>query len=652
MARGPHLLRRGAVYYWQRRLPTHLANRLQISHVKVNLKTKDVATARRLVPPLDARAMEVFVDESTEISREQLSSLFKTVLVEHQRKLGLLADLERANPTAERAELLETELAQGLAYKLLSEQGANAYVNEDEQQRQLEEGRGPDFIVKVIEHIAMLHDGDEIKISRQRLARHIEKSGAPVNAISLVKAQPVYLRALGEALLGAEQRYGNRPVSELDFVTLMEEARGGSSSTPLPAGAVLEDNMVASASITSPAVPQPQNRAAEQSGSDIGSVAQALENKRAQDNEWDDKTARQARFIFDLFGRYMEEVFGITELSALRQIHLADFDGFLRSLHSNFGKSTKDTARSIAEIRIIAKDEVPKRGALQGPTRNRHLTFLGQLLRYASGGLGIAVDPALSTTAFRARRDKRGRDQRPVPQRTDIQRLFESPVFTGYAHWDDIHTPGPEFFHRAEYYCTILAAYEGARREEYCGLAVDDVITDNGDIPYLHIAPNAFRRIKNLQSVRNLALHPEIVRLGFLDYVEAIRALGYQRLFPDLYSPSTRSPLGDRLYGEMLPSLRAVGFTPHQIRHFFGDELKQEEVSKEFRADLLGHGGESETTERYCNPISLQRQMVHLLKLPVVTSHLEPRPINLLPWVVAKEIAPWSKAAKAKKVKP
>ncbi|MET3926365.1 DUF6538 domain-containing protein [Devosia sp. 2618] len=124
MARGPHRLRRGAVYYWQRRLPDHLARRLQISHVKVNLRTKDVAVARRLVPPLDAQAMEVFMDERAQISREQLSSLFKAVLVEHQQKLNLLAALERANPTTERTELLDTELAQGLAYKLLSEQGA------------------------------------------------------------------------------------------------------------------------------------------------------------------------------------------------------------------------------------------------------------------------------------------------------------------------------------------------------------------------------------------------------------------------------------------------------------------------------------------------------------------------------------------------
>lgn len=166
------------------------------------------------------------MDESTEISREQLGSLFKAVLVEHQQKLGLLADAEKAKPTFERSELLETELARGLACRLLSEQGANAHVHEEEQQRLLGEGRDADFIVKVIEHIARLHDGDGIKISRQRLARHIREAGAEVNAISLTRAQPVYLRALGEALLGAEERYGSRPVSELDFAAPIEEARG------------------------------------------------------------------------------------------------------------------------------------------------------------------------------------------------------------------------------------------------------------------------------------------------------------------------------------------------------------------------------------------------------------------------------------------
>jgi hypothetical protein len=109
---------------------------------------------------------------------------------------------------------------------------------------------------------------------------------------------------------------------------------------------------------------------------------------------------------------------------------------------------------------------------------------------------------------------------------------------------------------------------------------VDDVILDNGDIPYLHIAKKEQRRIKNPQSQRNVPLHPEVLRLNFIAYVKAIKALGYRLLFPDLYSPSTSSPLGDRFYKDFKPVLETIGVTEkglgaHAVRHVFGAQLKK-----------------------------------------------------------------------------
>ncbi|WP_375784460.1 hypothetical protein ACE10Z_32680 [Bradyrhizobium sp. Pha-3] len=90
---------------------------------------------------------------------------------------------------------------------------------------------------------------------------------------------------------------------------------------------------------------------------------------------------------------------------------------------------------------------------------------------------------------------------------------------------------------------------------------VDDVILDNGEIPYLHIEKNERRRIKNPQSQRNVPLHAEVLRLNLAAYVEAIKVLGYKPLFPDLYSPSSASPLGDRFYKEFKPILISVHAT-------------------------------------------------------------------------------------------
>jgi hypothetical protein len=154
------------------------------------------------------------------------------------------------------------------------------------------------------------------------------------------------------------------------------------------------------------------------------------------------------------------------------------------------------------------------------------------------------------------------------------------------------------------------------------------------------------RRLKNVNSIRTLAIHPEVIRLGFLDYVRELREIGHTLVFPDLFSPSTNSPMGDRFYDELRPALIRSGVTVHQLRHFFDNWLKGQDVSVELRADLMGHGGTSETDERYVDQLEISKQLKILGKLPNLTSHLEPVPIRLLPWVENKQIPPWSRAAK------
>ena len=360
---------------------------------------------------------------------------------------------------------------------------------------------------------------------------------------------------------------------------------------------------------------------------------------RAKAKGWDEHSVRQAEGIFALFDRFLLEEFGFNDLSRLRQAQLAAFEEFLRQLHMTFGKSPKDRVSTIAELRVIAAQKGPKVGTLEPGTLNRHLTYLGQLIRHAKAA-GVSIDPDVSTKELRSEQPARGRDQRPVPPRADVEKLFHEPAFAGCAGWDRLQSPGTGVWHGAVYYGTLLGVYEGLRREEFCGLDVNDVI-DDVPYPYLIVRFNDIRRIKNGSSARILAIHPEVIRLGFLEYVRAMRSIGHRRLFEDLHSPSTNSSLGDRYYKQLMPSLRNADVTPHQLRHFFSNALKQKKVAKEFRADLLGHMGESETDERYVAPIELELQLELLAHLPVVTAHLQPAPLKLLPWVERREPPPW-----------
>jgi hypothetical protein len=162
--------------------------------------------------------------------------------------------------------------------------------------------------------------------------------------------------------------------------------------------------------------------------------------------------------------------------------------------------------------------------------------------------------------------------------------------------------------------------------------------------------------VKNSQSVRDVALHPEIERLGFLDYVRSVKELGYDLCFPDLWSPTSSSPLGDRLYDEFIGGLReAVPESQerrkviHSLRKTLNNDLKQARVAVEVRADILGHGGETETDERYVDPIALRLMLEDIMKTPNVTAHLPRLPIRLLPWVADRERPPFSRPSRSKR---
>jgi hypothetical protein len=111
--------------------------------------------------------------------------------------------------------------------------------------------------------------------------------------------------------------------------------------------------------------------------------------------------------------------------------------------------------------------------------------------------------------------------------------------------------------------------------------------------------------------------------------------LGYIELFPDLKSPTSSSPLGDRLYREIIDGIeKAVPQDGkrtkviHSIRTAFGANLKRQKVDVETRADLMGHGGDCVTDEVYADPTELEIKLEVMAKIPNVTSDLVPHPIR------------------------
>ncbi|KKN68972.1 hypothetical protein LCGC14_0445390 [marine sediment metagenome] len=454
MAIGANLERRGAVYYWRKRLPKGLALRIGTNHVRLSLRTREVREARYLAASLNARAADVLMNDTPRIGRDQLETIFRRTFEAHRRKLALLADLARVeqgfDPEADTAD----ETAMGWAYRLFARKGLNATLDETDRHSFRQAGIDPEAMTLLEATVERMKSNGEATPSKARLAEVIQVSGAELTAGTVAQATPVYLRALGEALLRTEERYR---FDALDFGALTEPTRtrremSDAEITHRPETG--RQGLAEPVPVTTPqamtASSQPRTSAAVDnsdvaeatpwtaSADSVKAVGEKLINQKLGDGLWDDKTARQARMIFDLFDRFLREEALITALSDLCQTHLDAFDAFLRTLFKSYGKSPKDRQRSVAALRLESARRPETERGLSGATRNRHLTFLGQLLRRGKSA-GIVIDTQLDLTEFRARKAKRGRDDRPVPTHAQIESFFHMPVFTGCREWNDIH---------------------------------------------------------------------------------------------------------------------------------------------------------------------------------------------------------------------
>lgn len=97
----------------------------------------------------------------------------------------------------------------------------------------------------------------------------------------------------------------------------------------------------------------------------------------------------------------------------------------------------------------------------------------------------------------------------------------------------------------------------GPRRKEFAGLHVNDIAKD-GNSYVIILRANSIRGLKTEQSNRLLPVPEELVRLGFIDYVQAIKQLGYEALFPDLFSDKTDNDPGDRFYDTFVPIMQGA----------------------------------------------------------------------------------------------
>ncbi|MHB1581352.1 MAG: site-specific integrase, partial [Acidithiobacillus sp.] len=170
--------------------------------------------------------------------------------------------------------------------------------------------------------------------------------------------------------------------------------------------------------------------------------------------------------------------------------------------------------------------------------------------------------------------------RRPFTQ-SELTRIFSNAGLYGITT-----STGGGGYH-ARIWIPLIALYSGARLNEIGQLTVDHIILES--VPYFKIL-----KAKNQGSIRDVPIHPKLIELGFLDYVEAIRSAGQTSLWPFLRSRSqvsTDSEVLGRWFGRFIHHTLNLPpeVTFHSFRHTFKDFCRNALIPRDLHHALTGH---------------------------------------------------------------
>lgn len=242
---------------------------------------------------------------------------------------------------------------------------------------------------------------------------------------------------------------------------------------------------------------------------------------------------------------------------------------------------------------------------------NMKLSRLRTLLQWAADNERAPTDAGTGVGVLDT---QRARNRRLEFDLAFLQRIFASPVYS-----EGARPAGGKG--EAAYWLPLLALFTGARLEELGQLrpsAVVELAYPDADgterrSTFIRVreddADNL--RLKNAASERDIPVHPELERLGFLQFVAAARKAGEERLFPRL-RPNVYGRLTAK-WGEWFsPYLRQVcGVTDprmvfHSFRHTFKQYARHAVIEEGVQRQLMGHSS-SDVADDYGSGYPLHR---------------------------------------------
>lgn len=239
---------------------------------------------------------------------------------------------------------------------------------------------------------------------------------------------------------------------------------------------------------------------------------------------------------------------------------------------------------------------------------SNYLSPLRQIFAYAAvnkATLGrINVAAGVRAMGIGGERKQSGRDKRLPFAHDALVTLFGSPLFTGAHSAKRLFMTGTHLEAGWRFWLPLFMLLMGLRPNEIGQAEVCDVVVQRG-WPCLRVTTDTAedenrdgpaKRVKTGAGERTLPIHPELIRLGFLDLVEQRKAQGEARLFADWPAgcDGTYSMTSSKVFNRKNGYLHRVGLKSprhalYSLRHAYKDSLRRSGLSDSQQNLLMGH---------------------------------------------------------------
>jgi integrase len=268
--------------------------------------------------------------------------------------------------------------------------------------------------------------------------------------------------------------------------------------------------------------------------------------------------------------------FGTTTIiSEIDPLRCSEFRDLLNELPSNLRKHFPDSLALEQVTLDCAKRGLPK---MAWETQDHYLRSLKTLFGWARSKWLINDDPTLKLEPVGTRASsKEARDPFTTAQLISI---FSAPLYTGCR--DDAEgysVRGANVIRGTRFWIPLIGLFTGMRLNEICQLEVADIRQSSKGNIFIYVNADAeYKSLKSTQSKREIPIHRELKRFGFLAFVERQKSIS-RKLFPEL----KRSKRG--YYSERISRWFNEGFlinanaktdktSFHSFRHCFRDALR------------------------------------------------------------------------------